>query len=61
MYICDVCNRTYHWQCLLKTNCYNANKQEAIDANDTWTCPACVNLNEIERKERTLKSFKEEL
>ena len=30
MYICDVCNRTYHWQCLLKTNCYNANEREAM-------------------------------
>jgi len=24
MYICDVCIRTYHWQCLLKTSCCNA-------------------------------------
>ena len=35
MYICDVCNRTYHWQCLLKTSCCNATEREAIDANDS--------------------------
>jgi len=41
MYICDVCNRFYHWQCLLKPN-----ERETIDTNDTWACPSCVNLNE---------------
>ena len=51
MYICDIFDRTYHWQCLLKTNCYNANEREAIDNNDTWACPACVSLNENEKKE----------
>ena len=35
MYICDVCNRTYHWQCLLETSCCNATEREAIDANDS--------------------------
>jgi len=49
---------TYHWQCPLKLNCYNANEREAIDTNDTWACPACVNLNENEKKERTLGSLK---
>ena len=38
MYICDVCNRTYHWQCLFKTSCCNATEREAIDANDSWAC-----------------------
>jgi hypothetical protein len=61
MYICNVCNRTCHWQCLLKTNCYNANEQQAIDTNDTWACPACVSLNENKEKERTFKSLKREL
>jgi len=46
MYICDVCNRTYHWQCLLKTSCCNATEREAIDANNSWACPACINQNE---------------
>ena len=45
MYIYGVCNRIYRWQCLLKINCYNANEREVIDTNDTWACPACVNLN----------------
>ena len=44
MYICDVCNRTYHWQCLLKTSCCNATEREAIDANDSWACPACTKM-----------------
>ena len=53
MYICDVCNRTYHWQCLLKTSCCNATEREAIDANDSWACPACINLNQNEKESRT--------
>ena len=50
MYICDVCNRTYHWQCLLKTSCCNATEREAIDANDSWACRTCINLNQNKRK-----------
>ena len=52
MYICDVCNRTYHWQCLLKTSCCNATEREAIDANDSWACPACIILNQNEKESR---------
>jgi hypothetical protein len=52
MYICDVCNRTYHWQCLLKTSCCNATEREAKDANDSWACPACINLNQYEKESR---------
>jgi len=61
MYICDVCNRTYHWQCLLKTSCCNATEREAIDANDSWACPACINLNQNEKKYRILYSQKREI
>jgi len=50
MYTCDVCNRTNHWQCLLKTSCCNATERETIDANDSWACPACINLNKMKRK-----------
>ena len=32
MYICDVCNRTYHWQCLLKPGCCNGTEREAFTA-----------------------------
>jgi hypothetical protein len=52
MYICDVCNRTYHWQCLLKTSCCNATEREAIDADESWSCPACINLNQNEKESR---------
>ena len=58
MYICDVCNRTYHWQCLLKTSCCNNTEREAIDANDVWACPACINQNE---KNCILNSQKREI
>ena len=61
MYVCDICIRTYHWQCLLRTNCYNANERRAVDTYDTWACPACVNLSENEKKERTFRSLKREL
>jgi hypothetical protein len=54
MYICDVCNCTYHWQCLLRTNCYNVHEQEAIDTNDTWACPACANLKRKWKKRKDL-------
>ena len=52
MYICDVCNRTYHWQCLLKTSCCSATEREAIGANDSWACPACISLNQNEKESR---------
>ena len=52
MHICDVCNRTYHWHCLLKTSCCNATERDAIDANDSWACPACINLNQNEKESR---------
>jgi len=62
MYICDICNRTYHWQCLLKTSCCNATEREAIDANHSWACPACINyLNQNEKTNRILYSKKREL
>jgi len=61
MYICDVCNRTYHWQCLLKTFCCNATEREAINANDSRACPACINLNQNEKESRILYSQKREI
>jgi len=60
MYTCDVCNRTFHWQCLPKTSCCNATEREAIDANDSWACPACINLNQNE-KENRIHSQKREI
>ena len=38
--------------CLLKTICCNANEREASDANDSWACPACINLNQNEKESR---------
>jgi hypothetical protein len=39
---------------LAKTSCCNATEREAIDANDSWACPACINLNQIEKESRIL-------
>ena len=58
MYICDVCNRSYHWQCLPKTSCCNATEREAIDANDFWACPVCINLNKMKKK--AVSTFRKE-
>jgi hypothetical protein len=35
---------------LLKTSCCNATERKAIDANDSWACPACINLNKNEKE-----------
>jgi len=61
MYICDVCNRTYHWQCLLQTICCNTTEREAIDANESWACPACIDLKQNEKESRILYSQKREI
>ena len=59
-YICDICNRAYHWQCLLKTSCCNATEREAIDAKNgpvsIWTKMKRKTVFTI-RKERLWKSL----
>jgi len=44
LYQCSVCNRTYHWSCLKQLQCY---KEEDIDAQSDWSCPACHDLSLI--------------
>jgi len=34
MYICEVCNRTYHWVCLKNTGCYTERQREEVDKID---------------------------
>jgi hypothetical protein len=46
---------------LLKTSCCNATERETIDANDSWACPACINLNKIDKERRIHYSQKIEL
>ena len=41
-----------HWQCLLITSCCNAIEREVIVANDSWACPACINLNQSVKESR---------
>jgi len=60
MYICDVCNCTYHWQCLLKINCSNANEKRLMTPMTHG--PAQPVLTQVKiKKEQTLKPLKREL
>jgi len=45
MYICEVCNRTYHWTCLKNLGCYTDMQRAAVDNDDDWACPACAGLD----------------
>jgi len=29
-YVCDVCNCTFHWSCLLELGCYKDEDQESV-------------------------------
>jgi hypothetical protein len=46
---------------LLKTSCCNATERGAIDANNPWSCPACINFNQNEKESRILYSQIKEL
>jgi len=61
MYICEVCNRTYHWVCLKNTGCYTKWQREEVDKNDNWACPGCVHLNDEQKQTRYSESINEEL
>ena len=61
MYVCDICNRTYHWICLEKLGCYNASHREEVDKNDDWACPACAHLNDEQKDRRQSESCDKEL
>eukprot|EP00983_Pelagomonas_calceolata_P001138 39599-Pelagomonas_calceolata.AAC.1 len=42
MYVCDVCQQTYHWKCMKELGCYIDGQRQVIDDADTWACPACA-------------------
>eukprot|EP00983_Pelagomonas_calceolata_P060336 1146323-Pelagomonas_calceolata.AAC.2 len=44
MYVCDVCQRAYHWKCMKELGCYTDGRRQEIDVVDTWACPACAGL-----------------
>eukprot|EP00983_Pelagomonas_calceolata_P071732 1151379-Pelagomonas_calceolata.AAC.2 len=52
MYICGVCQRTYHWKCLTKLNCYNDEQRQEVHIAETWACPACASLNNEDKLNR---------
>jgi len=53
MYICEVCNRTYHGVCLKNTGCYTERQSEEVDKNDNWACPGCACLNDEQKNYRS--------
>eukprot|EP00983_Pelagomonas_calceolata_P015397 487859-Pelagomonas_calceolata.AAC.1 len=53
MHICDVCQRTYNWKCKKELGCYTEGKRQEIDAADIWACPACADLSNAQRIEKT--------
>ncbi len=57
MYICEVCNRTYHWVCLKNTGCYTERQRREVDK----ACPGCAHLNEEQKLKRYSESNNTEL
>eukprot|EP00983_Pelagomonas_calceolata_P081174 1155459-Pelagomonas_calceolata.AAC.1 len=60
MYVCDVCERTYHWKCMRELGCYNDEQRQEVNAAEAWTCPACATLSNENKINRAYQS-KEEL
>ncbi len=61
MYICEVCNRTYHWVCLKNTGCCTERQREEVDKNDNLACPDCAHLHDEQRQKRYSESINKEL
>eukprot|EP00983_Pelagomonas_calceolata_P008381 274004-Pelagomonas_calceolata.AAC.1 len=60
MYVCDVCERTYHWKCMRELGCYNDDQRQEVSAAEAGACPACASLSNEDKINRARKS-KEEL
>ncbi|KAJ9532362.1 hypothetical protein QJQ45_010448 [Haematococcus lacustris] len=52
MYVCDTCQRTYHWQCLLDCKCAKPSERPGCDDNTEWECPSCAPLAPHEKEVR---------
>ncbi|KAL6750712.1 hypothetical protein V8C86DRAFT_2799486 [Haematococcus lacustris] len=52
MYVCDTCQRTYHWQCLLDCKCAKPSERPGSDDNTEWECPSCAPLAPHEKEAR---------
>jgi len=50
MYVCNVCNRTYRWPCLLTLGCYKDKDRESVKKDETWACLACACLTNSEKE-----------
>ncbi len=61
MYICDFCNKTYHWiGCLKNTGCFTERQREEVDKTDDWACPACADLILKQKQKRSYESSDKE-
>eukprot|EP00983_Pelagomonas_calceolata_P078426 1154249-Pelagomonas_calceolata.AAC.1 len=60
MYVCDMCERTYHLKCMRELGCYNDEQRQDVNAAEAWACPACASLSNEDKINRAYKS-KEEL
>eukprot|EP00983_Pelagomonas_calceolata_P058407 1145475-Pelagomonas_calceolata.AAC.1 len=45
MYVCNICQRTYHWKCLTSLGCYTDEQGHLWFTAVNWACPACASLN----------------
>ncbi len=61
MYICEVCNQTYHWVCLKNTGCYTERQREEVDKNDKGACPGCAHFNDEQKQKRYSEPINTEL
>jgi len=52
MYVCDVCNRTIHWSCLLSLGYYKDEDRQSVKKDETWACLACACLTNSEKESR---------
>jgi len=60
MYVCIVCNHTFHWSCLLRLGCYKDEDGKLLK-KENWACPACACLTDSEKELRHHFAKNEEL
>jgi len=61
MYICAVCNQTYHWVCLKIAGRNTEKQREEVDKKDNWACPGCAHLNDEQKQKRCSEFIMKEL
>jgi len=51
MYICEVCNQTYHWMYLKSTGYCTERQRKELDKNDDWACPGLTSMMNKNKKD----------